>query len=81
MLYFFSVIHLTVFGFMFYMAVKTTDRSILNVPAAVVSCLLWPIVLPVLFIAVQFYPDVPIEEPAVVGGRLDEVERRLLPQD
>jgi len=81
MITFILVFHLVIASFMVYMAVTTTDPEVLNKPAAVLACLVWPIVVPALFLAVQFYPDDPIEDVIIGGGSYGETTRRLQPQD
>mgnify|MGYP001766081544 CR=1 FL=1 len=45
--------YLVIVVFFVFMAFATTDPGILNKPAAIVAALLWPIVLPVVFVIAQ----------------------------
>lgn len=75
MIMLFLVFHLVIASFMVYMAVVTTDPKVLNKPAAFLACLLWPIVVPAVFVAVQFLPDDPIEDSIINGGSYRETTR------
>lgn len=75
------VMYLCVSGFMFYMAVATTDPAILSKPAAALAAILWPITVLTLFVIAQLYPDDPIEDSTTVGDGFDEAPGRLIAQD